>query len=482
MTVAPAVDIGLFERFCSEVVLENGERMTLEPFQASMLEDFFGGCSETLILLPKKNGKTSLVAALALFHLLVEPDAECVIGAHSRDQATIVHRQAAGLVRRSPTLRTAFDEKKGYREIRALHDDGRMRVLAADAATGDGVIPSLAIVDELHRHRTTELYGVFRDGLGPRNGRLITISTAGDDELGPLGVMRAKAQQLEDQRRDGSYRRYRSANGQFALHEWALDADQDRDDVELVKTANPASWQTVERLRERHDSPSTTPWQWARFACGVWVRGEDTAIDPRDWDQPGVCQPGVTIPDGSSIYLGWDNAFRGPDTTALVPVWIESRERRVIGDPVVLTPPEEGMLDDRDIVDAVLDFKQRYQIVALVFDPNAGAAALAQQIERDHGITMVEHSQQDSPMALADSRFREALRRLELVHSGHDVLRQHVLNAVEKSVTGERFRFTRPQHGARKPIDCLTAASMAHSTAVADMDIEPVGPSEWLMF
>jgi hypothetical protein len=49
--------------------------------------------------------------------------------------------------------------------------------------------------------------------------------------------------------------------------EWALDEDDDLDDLELVKQANPASWQTPELLRERHDSPSMLSWQWARFAA-----------------------------------------------------------------------------------------------------------------------------------------------------------------------------------------------------------------------
>jgi len=68
-----------------------------------------------------------------------------------------------------------YEVKTGYREIR--YQDGRMRVLAADAATGDGVIPTLALVDELHRHRSMDLYGVLADGLeapppGGRGGSL----------------------------------------------------------------------------------------------------------------------------------------------------------------------------------------------------------------------------------------------------------------------------------------------------------------------
>ncbi len=74
--------------------------MVLEPFQREILAEYFAGALETLILMPKKAGKSSLLAALALFHLIATRDAECVVGAASRDQATILYDQAAGFVRR----------------------------------------------------------------------------------------------------------------------------------------------------------------------------------------------------------------------------------------------------------------------------------------------------------------------------------------------------------------------------------------------
>ena len=234
--------------------------------------------------------------------------------------------------------------------------------------------------------------------------------------------------------------------------------------MNLVREANPASWQTLEKLRERRDSPSTTPWQWARFACGVWLRGEDTLIQSQDWDS----LPIAVIPPGSRVWVGWDAAFRGRDTTAIVPLWWQSPQTRVIGDPIILTPPESGgMLSDVDVLNAILSLRDQrgYRIEAITYDPNAGAAVLAQQLARDHGFTMVEHSQHDGPMSLADGRFLEALRRSELAHSGDPVLRQHVLNAIEKPVSGGGFRFARPKHGPRRPIDALTAVSMCHSTA-----------------
>jgi phage terminase large subunit-like protein len=186
------------------LTLEDGSALELHSFQRQMLADFFGGCTETLILVPKKNGKSTLLSALALYHLVVTPDAECVIAAASRDQAQIMLRQARGFIRRSEALQRLMEVKQ--REITSLVDEGRIRVMASDVDTADGVIPTLALVDELHRHKSADLYGVFRDGLGPRRGRMITISTAGDDVDSPLGLMRASAYRLPVFEHEGTYR------------------------------------------------------------------------------------------------------------------------------------------------------------------------------------------------------------------------------------------------------------------------------------
>ena len=141
---------------------------------------YFAGVTELVILISKKNGKTTLLAALALYHLLMIPQAEAVIGAASKEQAALLHRQAtlliesAGLERRAlpyeygkragPTrYEGVFEIREGMHVIR--FEMGRLRVMPHEARTGDGVIPTLAIVDELHRHPTGELYEVWRDGL-----------------------------------------------------------------------------------------------------------------------------------------------------------------------------------------------------------------------------------------------------------------------------------------------------------------------------
>ena len=309
-----ASELERFGRFCSALVLEDGRAMELEPFQRDMLAHYFDGSAETLILIPKKNGKSTLLGALALYHLISTPDAECVIGAASRDQATILYDQAAGFVRRTPGLSKRVDVKRGYREMRNARDSGRIRVLAADVDTADGVIPTLALVDELHRHRSAGLYGIFRDGLGPRGGQMITISTAGDHEMSALGAMRAAALALPRTERNGAHIFAATSDFSYVMHEWALVKTDDLDDMPTVKLANPASWRTEKALAARHDSPSMLPWQWARFACGVWVSSEAWWITADDWRQ---LQVDDHLAPGDRITVGFDGARVG-DATALV--------------------------------------------------------------------------------------------------------------------------------------------------------------------
>ena len=98
------------------------------------------------------------------------------------------------------------------------------------------------------------------------------------------------------------------------MHEWALLDDDDVDDMRIVKMANPASWQTRELLRERHDSPSMLAWQWRRFACGIWVGAESWWITPAVWAPLATTD---RLEDGDEIAVGFDGSRYG-DATALV--------------------------------------------------------------------------------------------------------------------------------------------------------------------
>ncbi|MDQ3678645.1 MAG: hypothetical protein M3401_17910, partial [Actinomycetota bacterium] len=74
--------------FCAQVGLQ------LEPFQRRIVRAANGPERELLVLLPRGQGKTTLLAALALHHLLTVENAAVYCAASSRDQARILFEAA----------------------------------------------------------------------------------------------------------------------------------------------------------------------------------------------------------------------------------------------------------------------------------------------------------------------------------------------------------------------------------------------------
>lgn len=454
---SPSYTLGAFKRFCAALSLENGSPMRLEDFQCDMLRDHFGGAMEVLIIIPKKNGKSTLLAALALFHLVVTDDAECVVGAASRDQATILYDQAAGFVRRSQALAARVDVKRGYREIRSRNHNGRIRVLAADVDTADGIIPTLALVDELHRHKSMGLYGIFRDGLGPREGQMITISTAGEHEVSPLGTMRQAALSLPNIERDSAHVRCATDDGAYVMHEWACARDDDLDDMEVVKLANPASWQTIAALRARHQSPSMLTWQWARFACGVWVSSEEWWVSGEEWHALATRE---RLRDRDMITLGFDGSRTG-DATALVGCRLEDGLIQLLASwEAPQGIPWEVPIGE---VDAALnDAMERYSVVRGYFDPPLWRSEIEAWAREygDHAVQKFDTTK--VRMVGAVERFRTDVTARTLTYAGSELLTRHVLNAQVKEARGGGYWVSKERPGSPNKIDAAIAAVLAY--------------------
>src|SRR6266540_5241628 len=158
-----------YAKFCGKLKIESGQLFRLHAFQRHLLADYFSGTRQTVAIIPKKNGKTTLVAALALYHLWYTENADGIVVAAARDQAAKILDQMRMFVRSSDEL--AAELKVTQRTIANPKLNGKIEVRASDVDKVDGVLPTLAIIDELHRHRTAELYGVISDGLLLEAGR-----------------------------------------------------------------------------------------------------------------------------------------------------------------------------------------------------------------------------------------------------------------------------------------------------------------------
>jgi len=453
--VAPLDD---FADFCRQLTLDNGRRMELEPFQRTMLGDYFAGARETLIMLPKGCSKTTSLGALALFELCTRADAEIVIAAAARDQAAIMLRQAAGFVRRSPALQARLTVKQ--REVAHRQLGGRVRILASDVDTADGLIVDLALVDELHRHHSPELYAVLRDGLGKRNGRMVTISTAGWDRDSPLWKARQSALE-RGAVRDGAYLRGGHPDGSFALHEWSLvDGRDDPDDLAVVKQANPLSTVTIEDLRARHESPTTTRGEWLRFACNIWTEGEDEWLPADAWE---ACEdPDAEIPAQAEVVLGVDVATKR-DTSAVVRLW-RRPDGRVVVEAEVYAPRGDGTALDLSLVEAAIRRNaDRYDVRTAVYDRWAFERS-AQELA-DFGLNMIELPQSAERLTVASQDLYTAIVSGELAHNGDPTLAAHVrAGAVKQHERGWRL----VKGKSRRPIDALIALALAYSQLGAE--------------
>lgn len=462
-----------FRAWARGLTLDTGRPWKLEPFQAAFVADVFRKTPECWLIVPEGNGKTTLVAGLALYHAQHMPYALVPVAASSREQAGILYRQAEGFVARSVGLQRVFKCQPGHRRILSGADGvfssagPQIQVFAADDRTGDGVIPTLAIVDELHRHQDLRLYRTWRGKLDKREGQIVAISTAGE----PGGEFEETRERIRQAAVDVDRREtfVRAASDQLVLHEWAVPENGNVEDLRLVKRANPFSGVTIAQLKRKRQSPTMTLQHWRRMNCNLPTRSEKAAIQEAEW----FAAANGGIPPGERIWLGLDLGWKW-DTTAAVPLWMAGPEHRVLGPARILTPPRNGnMLDPGAVRDMLIEIHKVNPIHTVVMDMTGGAD-ISQWIDNELGVEeVIDHNQGNESQSIDYARFMEALRNGWLKHSGDPGLTRHVLNAVAKPLQGGKARFDRSSSSRddagqeRRVIDALTAAAAVHSAASA---------------
>lgn len=183
--------------------------INLEPWQCWLLTTIFGwlrvedGLRRFRVafpLVPRKNAKSTIGAIVVLFMLTCdgESGAECYSAATTREQAKAVAEIAWEMAKRSRSFCEFFGIRIGSETTKTLYVPGtasKFLPLSADANSLDGLNVSLAVIDELHAHKTRGVWDVLDTATGARlQPMLFPITTAGV-ELG--GICYEKVQYLE---------------------------------------------------------------------------------------------------------------------------------------------------------------------------------------------------------------------------------------------------------------------------------------------
>ena len=171
------------------------QKIKLEAWQIFVLCSVFGWKRKdklrryrTLYLeIARKNSKSTLLAIIALYLLACdgEEGAEVYSAATTRDQARIVFAVASRMAALEPEFRQRFGLTVWKDSVAVDDTASSMKALSAEANTLDGLNPHGAIIDELHAHRTREVWDVMETATGARSQPLIAaITTAGSNRSG----------------------------------------------------------------------------------------------------------------------------------------------------------------------------------------------------------------------------------------------------------------------------------------------------------
>jgi phage terminase large subunit-like protein len=468
-------------------VLDTGDQWEPEDWQLDVIADVFAGTQQVWLIVPQGNGKTTLMAGLALYHSDFTHAPWVPIGASSARQARILYTSAAEFVKRTPRLLDRFNPQDGYLRIQSKANGGwGIQVYAADKDTGQGIQPTLCLVDEGHVQKDLGLYRTWRGKLRKRQGQIVMISTAGEPGT-DFEATRDKIRDDAVQREQLGPCRLRAVGSRIVMHEFRVPSANVARDLKLVKAANPLSTISEAELAEILSDPTLDYGEdWLRQTCNIPARSSKAAISDADWD---AAYTDERIPDGVPIWLGADFAW-SHDTTALTPFWMRDEHFRLLGKPEVLEPPRDGtMLDPQEVKDAFDRIHDRNRVEVVVADKTKAQDTLL-WMENERGVTVVDQAQGTQNEALEYERFMEALRggatpdekeRREpwLRHTGDSVLRRHVMNAIARKLPGDRRSFDRPstsRTAARQDvrvIDALKAASMVNAVAAAEFSAPP---------
>ena len=181
--------IEFIERFCKQAEGEIGKPIKLELFQKAYIQALFGFVyrdtklrrfNETLFLVGRKNGKTTLLSAIALYMMIAdgEGSAECYSVATKKDQASKAFKSACAMRAQSPEIRALITKRRTDMYMPSTFSS--FEPLSSDSDTLDGLNSHLVIIDELHAIKDRNLYEVMKQSTSSRRQPLVVmITTAG---------------------------------------------------------------------------------------------------------------------------------------------------------------------------------------------------------------------------------------------------------------------------------------------------------------
>ena len=304
-----------------------GKRFWLLSWQEQIIRDVFGIVDAhgnrqfrtAYVEIPKKNGKSELAAAVALYLLYAdnEPSAEVYGAAADRQQASIVFDVARQMVDMTPALVKRSKIMAAGKRIVNYSNGGYYQVLSAEVGTKHGLNVSGLVFDELHSQPNRQLYDVLTKGSGDAREQPLyfLITTAGTDRESICYEVHMKALDLlKGTKIDPS----------FYPVVYGLADDQDWNDEANWYQANPSLGYTIkiDRVRDAYKEALENPAEenvFRQLRLDQWV-GSTVAWIPEHVYDKGDLPIDMEKLKGRDCYAGLDLSSTS-DITAFVMVF-----------------------------------------------------------------------------------------------------------------------------------------------------------------
>ncbi len=453
-----------------------GEPLVLRPWQKNLLRHLFARTKSgmlrhrsSLILLPRKSGKSALGSGIALHGLLMSGNGSEVYSAASdRDQARIVFGMAKSMVEMSPEL---LSQVKLYRDAIEVPDTGSVyRVLSADAWRQEGLSPNLILFDELHAQPNRQLYDVLSLAMAARKEpMLIGISTPGvkSDNTGQDSVCYALWQ----------YGR-RIASGEekddsFFMAHWGAPEDADYRDPKVWRKANPGYGDLQDPADFESAVKRTPEAEFRTKRLGTWVNAQTAWLPSGSWSSLPLAEPPT---DDTPVVVGFDGSFAN-DSTALVGCTIEDTPRIWLIKAWEKPPGsrDEWRVPIGEVEHEVLSLAGRYNLTELVCDPYRWSREMESWAAA--GLPVVEYATASAARTVpATAKFYDAVLAGGIEHDHDPTLARHLDNCIVRT---DRLgpRVTKEHKNSPRKIDAAVCALIAFDRATARRE-EPQRPPE----
>lgn len=272
----------------------------------------------------RKNAKSTLSSGIALYMTGADGEggAEVYSAATTRDQARIVFEDAKSMIKKAPlTLGRFFEFNK--LAIYQEHSVSRFQPLSSDAHSLDGLNIHCGIVDELHAHKTRDVWDVLETATGARLQSLIFgITTAGFNKEGicyelrdyAIKVLRGFDSKVEGAIKDDTF---------FAII-YTLDEKDDPFDESVWLKANPGlgickRWDDLRRLAKKAQEQVSARVNFFTKHTNMWVTAESAWMDMIKWERCEYIAPQHEL-NTYPLWVGVDLSNK-IDICAAVKVW-----------------------------------------------------------------------------------------------------------------------------------------------------------------